>query len=52
MTLVIFCGSVGWSLYRLRLGTCPVSMAPYIMSSLELSGLNKELEDLLENKFV
>src|ERR1044072_6345219 len=33
-------------------GTRPVSMAPYRMSVSELAELKKQLEDLLENKFV
>nr|ABD28293.1 RNA-directed DNA polymerase (Reverse transcriptase); Zinc finger, CCHC-type; Peptidase aspartic, active site; Retrotransposon gag protein [Medicago truncatula] len=33
-------------------GTKPVSMAPYRMSASELSELKKQLEDLLEKKFV
>ena len=33
-------------------GTKPISMAPYIMSASELSELKKQLEDLLEKKFV
>ena len=33
-------------------GTRPVSMAPYRMFASELSELKKQLEELLENKFV
>ena len=33
-------------------GTKPVSMAPYRMSASELAELKKQLEDLLEKKFV
>ena len=33
-------------------GTRPVSMAPYMMSASELSELKKQLEELLEKKFV
>ncbi|XP_039690613.1 uncharacterized protein [Medicago truncatula] len=33
-------------------GTKPVSMAPYRMSASELAGLKKQLEDLLDKKFV
>ena len=33
-------------------GTRPVSMAPYRMSASELSELKKQLEELLEKKFV
>jgi len=33
-------------------GTRPVSMTPYRMSVSELAGLKKQLEDLLDNKFV
>lgn len=33
-------------------GTKPISMAPYKMYASELSELYKQLEDLLENKFV
>src|ERR1051325_8471087 len=33
-------------------GTKPVSMAPYRMSASELAELKKQLEELLENKFV
>ena len=32
--------------------TSPISMAPYQMSASELGELNKQLEDLLENKFI
>jgi len=33
-------------------GTKPVSMAPYRMSASELAELKKQLEDLLDKKFV
>ena len=33
-------------------GTSPVSMAPYRMSASELSELKKQLEELLEKKFI
>jgi len=33
-------------------GTKPVSMTPYRMSTSELAELKKQLEDLLEKKFV
>ena len=33
-------------------GTKPVSMAPYLMSASELAELKKQLEDLLDKKFV
>ena len=33
-------------------GTGPVSIAPYRMSSLELTELKTQLEELLEKKFV
>ena len=33
-------------------GTRPISMAPYRMSTSELSELKKQLEELLEKKFV
>jgi len=33
-------------------GTKPVSMTPYRMSASELAELKKQLEDLLEKKFV
>src|ERR1043165_4650415 len=36
----------------LILGTSPVSMAPYRMSAYELSELKKQLEELLEKKFI
>jgi len=36
----------------LVLGTKPVSMAPYRMSASELAELKKQLEDLLDKKFV
>jgi hypothetical protein len=36
----------------LVLGTKPVSMAPYCMSAVELAELKKQLEDLLDKKFV
>ncbi|MCI65357.1 RNA-directed DNA polymerase (Reverse transcriptase), partial [Trifolium medium] len=36
----------------LVLGTSPISMAPYRMSALELNELKKQLEEMLENKFV
>lgn len=37
---------------HLVLGTSPILMAPYRMYSLEMSELKKQLEDLLEKKFV
>ncbi|MCI38233.1 cellular nucleic acid-binding protein, partial [Trifolium medium] len=33
-------------------GTGPISMAPYRMSALELKELKKQLEELLEKKFI
>ncbi|MCI43610.1 RNA-directed DNA polymerase (Reverse transcriptase), partial [Trifolium medium] len=33
-------------------GTGPISMAPYWMSASELKELKKQLEELLENKFI
>ncbi|MCI54208.1 RNA-directed DNA polymerase (Reverse transcriptase), partial [Trifolium medium] len=33
-------------------GTGPISMAPYRMSASELKELKKQLEDLLEKKFI
>ena len=36
----------------LLLGTKPVAMAPYRMSAFELSELKKQLEELLDKKFV
>jgi hypothetical protein len=36
----------------LVLGTKPVSMTPYRMSASELAELKKQLEDLLDNKFI
>ncbi|MCI69804.1 RNA-directed DNA polymerase (Reverse transcriptase), partial [Trifolium medium] len=33
-------------------GTSPISMAPYRMSTSELKELKKQLEDLLEKKFI
>src|ERR1044072_4792882 len=36
----------------LILGTSPVSMAPYRMSASELAELKKQLEELLEKKFI
>ncbi|MCI40023.1 RNA-directed DNA polymerase (Reverse transcriptase), partial [Trifolium medium] len=33
-------------------GTSPISMVPYRMSALELNDLKKQLEELLEKKFV
>lgn len=33
-------------------GTRPVSMAPYKMSLADLAELKKQLEDLLDNKFI
>ena len=36
----------------LVLGTSPVSMAPYRMSASELAELKKQLEELLEKKFI
>ncbi|MCI25031.1 cellular nucleic acid-binding protein, partial [Trifolium medium] len=33
-------------------GTSPVSMAPYRMSALELGEQKKQLEELLEKKFI
>ena len=42
---------VEFSIYLIP-GTSPVSMTPYRMSASELSELKKQLEDLLEKKFV
>ncbi|MCI57297.1 cellular nucleic acid-binding protein [Trifolium medium] len=33
-------------------GTSPISMAPYQMSASELNELKKQLEELLEKKFI
>lgn len=33
-------------------GTRPISMAPYIMSPTELAEFKKQLEDLLDKKFI
>ena len=38
--------------FNLVPGTRPVSMSPYMMFASELSELNKQLEELIEKKFV